>query len=603
MGAPYQSKSATGYNSSPPADDGSTVAANKITWAGIKSKLTDPTKTLSDAINSALRSALSVTPSTTSSTYATVVGDHLTTIEVTGSTAISLGSAVTMVADSVGYTVTVYNKGTGTVTVGLATATDTLSGQVNGTVTLPPGAAMTFTVAQSGVGYDIVSATGFAPFVLTGAAGTNTVTANAPANLIALYSGLIVVLTPAATNTGAMTLNITPSGGSALTAKNVFNAGSACAGGEVKASVPAVFQYDGTQFNILSNGLNGSAASTQNLVTNPNWQIDQINEGALYTVNAADVRGPDGWSGSAVGAGVFKVRTLADPDNAALKCLEITCTTADAAIAATDDYFLYSAIEGYNAAALQAGLASAQPIAIQFKFKTSVTGVYGISIANSALNRRYVGIITVSDTSEHEYVTTLTMDTSGTWLYTSGVGFYLRICLSAGSNFQATAGAWAAGAEQTTSAQCNFMSGTSNIAYLKRIQVVPGVTAMAYAIADINKDLEKAQRYYAKTFQQGTAVAQNSGSTAGALGSDFAYANGAGVIGVWCLPATMRAAPTVTTYNPQAADANWRRSDNGASTNQAVQTSGQQIIVIQGDTSTSIGFSYYIHATANARLS
>jgi hypothetical protein len=49
------------------------------------------------------------------------------------------------------------------------------------------------------------------------------------------------------------------------------------------------------------------------------------------------------------------LRTLADPENAALKCLEITCTTADAAIAATDDYFIYSAVEGYDAAALMAG--------------------------------------------------------------------------------------------------------------------------------------------------------------------------------------------------------------------------------------------------------
>src|SRR5689334_19277103 len=41
---------------------------------------------------------------------------------------------------------------------------------------------------------------------------------------------------------------------------------------------------------------------------NPNWLIDQINEGALYTVNTTGVQGPDGWTGDAVGAGVFKLR-------------------------------------------------------------------------------------------------------------------------------------------------------------------------------------------------------------------------------------------------------------------------------------------------------
>jgi hypothetical protein len=79
-------------------------------------------------------------------------------------------------------------------------------------------------------------------------------------------------------------------------------------------------------------------------------------------------------------------------------------------------------------------------VTVQFKFKTSVTGVYGVSLANSAKNRSNYQIITVADTSEHEYSLTFTMDTTGTWLYTNGVGLYLAICLSAGSNFQGTAG-------------------------------------------------------------------------------------------------------------------------------------------------------------------
>jgi hypothetical protein len=320
-------------------------------------------------------------------------------------------------------------------------------------------------------------------------------------------------------------------------------------------------------------------------------------------VNTSDVRGPDGWSGTAIGGGVFKLRTLADPDNAARKCLEITCTTADASIGATDDYFLYTAVEGYDSALLLPGTATPQSITIQFKFKSNVTGIYGISVANSALNRRYIGTIAVADTSEHEYSVSLTLDTTGTWLYTNGVGLYMRLCLAAGANFQNTAGAWAAGAEQTISAQCNFMSVNTNIAYLKPVQLIPGALVQAYRPADIQKELAKAQRQYAKTFAQGTAVAQNVGSTINSLASDFAYANAAGVIGNWSRPVTMRTTPTVTTYNPQAADVNWRRSDNGASTNQTVASPGQQIVVIQGDTSTTVGFNYFIHATANARLS
>jgi len=46
----YTSKTVSGYNATPPADDGSAVAANRISWATIKTKLADPIKTLIAAI-------------------------------------------------------------------------------------------------------------------------------------------------------------------------------------------------------------------------------------------------------------------------------------------------------------------------------------------------------------------------------------------------------------------------------------------------------------------------------------------------------------------------------------------------------------------------
>ena len=54
---PYSSQSISGYNASPPPDDGSQVVANRVTWSGIKTKLDDPIKTLSEAINTAVLSA------------------------------------------------------------------------------------------------------------------------------------------------------------------------------------------------------------------------------------------------------------------------------------------------------------------------------------------------------------------------------------------------------------------------------------------------------------------------------------------------------------------------------------------------------------------
>lgn len=93
---------------------------------------------------------------------------------------------------------------------------------------------------------------------LSGVAGTNTITATGPANLTLVATNPAVWFIPAVTNTGATTINITPSGGAALGAKNVFSGGTACVGGELVAGVPVAIVYDGTQFNIL-----GSPAVTR----------------------------------------------------------------------------------------------------------------------------------------------------------------------------------------------------------------------------------------------------------------------------------------------------------------------------------------------------
>ena len=48
---PYTSQSIAGYNSSPPPDDGSKTAANKLEWQKHIDKIGDPVKTLAEAID------------------------------------------------------------------------------------------------------------------------------------------------------------------------------------------------------------------------------------------------------------------------------------------------------------------------------------------------------------------------------------------------------------------------------------------------------------------------------------------------------------------------------------------------------------------------
>lgn len=57
MADPYSSVSISGYNTNPPADDGSQTEANRVKWATIKTKLNDPVKTRTDDMDAEIASA------------------------------------------------------------------------------------------------------------------------------------------------------------------------------------------------------------------------------------------------------------------------------------------------------------------------------------------------------------------------------------------------------------------------------------------------------------------------------------------------------------------------------------------------------------------
>lgn len=130
MGTKYPTQSISGYNASPPVDDGTQVEANKIKWVTHKDKLTDPVKTLAEAIDTALVTYVDRQPTLKSTAYTTALTDHLKIIETTGTTTITLGAVATMGS---GYTVTVKNAGVGVVTIE-GSGSETIDGDLNRTL-------------------------------------------------------------------------------------------------------------------------------------------------------------------------------------------------------------------------------------------------------------------------------------------------------------------------------------------------------------------------------------------------------------------------------------------------------------------------------------
>jgi hypothetical protein len=141
---------------------------------------------------------------------------------------------------------------------------------------------------------------------------------------------------------------------------------------------------------------------------------------------------------------------------------------------------------------------------------------------------------------------------------------------------------------------------TSGNAQVTGAQLELGSVVTTFEQRDSGDELRRCQRYYAKTFPQGTAPAQNAG-TSGSLYT-VAMVTNLPVTVTWGLPAVMRAAPsTVTTYNPASANANW--SANPSSPIATVANASDATITISSTSAnTTAGNGYYIQATATAEL-
>ena len=126
---------------------------------------------------------------------------------------------------------------------------------------------------------------------LTTVAGTNTVTATGPVAMTAYATGQLFRFVPANTNTGATTINITPSGASALGAKNIFWNGAACVGNEIRANVPCIIYYDGTQFNVVGEMpylVSSYTGTLTGCTTAPTYTIRYTLIGNQVTLNIPD---------------------------------------------------------------------------------------------------------------------------------------------------------------------------------------------------------------------------------------------------------------------------------------------------------------------------
>lgn len=136
MGTKYSTNTASGYNATPPVDDGTVSEANKVKWSTIKIKLTDPPKDLADTINSELVTHFNSGPNayTTSQTLGAANYNSINQVSGAG-VVLTLTDAATLAAGW--YCDIVNTDATNTVSLARATAADMIN-ETSADVTIQP---------------------------------------------------------------------------------------------------------------------------------------------------------------------------------------------------------------------------------------------------------------------------------------------------------------------------------------------------------------------------------------------------------------------------------------------------------------------------------
>jgi hypothetical protein len=304
----------------------------------------------------------------------------------------------------------------------------------------------------------------------------------------------------------------------------------------------------GTVQTELTNGF-----GFRNRLINSDMRIDQRNAGASVSITDGLLRyAVDRTAGyGTASAGVFSVQRSATAPQGFTNSLLCTVTTASTP-SSSHEYGIRQNIEGFNTADLGWGSASAQAITLSFWVRSSVTGTFAGSVANSAYNRAYVFTYSISAANTWEQKSiTVPGDTSGTWLTDNGAGIRLNFNLGAGSSLTGTAGVWGATYLQSATGSVNLIATSGATFYITGVQLEAGSVATPFERRPYGTELQLAQRYFEKSFPVETAP-----SPANSTGVVRGNSNGGGGASIdgysyfgYPFKVNKRASPTMTSFS------------------------------------------------------
>lgn len=281
-------------------------------------------------------------------------------------------------------------------------------------------------------------------------------------------------------------------------------------------------------------------------------------------------------------------------------CLNMDVTTADSTIGDNQYSTIEYIVEGLDASILGFGQSGAKDITLSFWHKHTKTGIFSVTFRNSANDRCYVAEYTQTTTNTWEKATiTITGDTTGTWLYTNGIGLRLYFGIACGSTFTTAPDTWTAGTYIASSNQVNGIDDAANFCKFALVKLEMGSIATPYPVENQADVLAKCQRYYESTYPAGNYATDT--SIAGAVMTALSGSTGNAYWNPFRYMTAKRATPTVLVYSFTLGTVANVTQDNGSDVASTIDQIGDRGCRVKW-TNTASRYGGLYHLTISAEL-
>ena len=212
---------------------------------------------------------------------------------------------------------------------------------------------------------------------------------------------------------------------------------------------------------------------------------------AYHTVDRFNFRGQS--------TGVFSIAQVTDSPDDFYYSTKITVTTPDTSIGGGQRYWVTSYLEGNTVSHLNFGTSSAKTVTLSFYVKSSLTGTFSGGLVNSSFDRAQAFTYTISSANTWERKTvTISGDTSGTWLATTGIGLSVSFDLGAATNRQQSAGAWTASGSVAATGASQVIANNGATWQITGVQLEVGEQATPFEHRSFGEELNLCRRYLYK---------------------------------------------------------------------------------------------------------